>query len=345
MRAAAVLLIATFAATTVAVTGAAAQTSEGRISGAVTPGTAGASVPDGLEVTLLALDGATVTPVAQTTLEDGRYEFEVPADGRLTFIPLMSYQGIRYLGDAVILTPEEQTAEHDFVVFETTSERPDLTISSTSATLLAIDRGLGELLIVRDDIVENPTDRIYIGGEDGVTVTLPVLDGTIEATGEDAGDGDYRHDGQVIQAAIPLRPGATLLRTQYLVAYDLAEDDYRVRLTAPVATELMELRVPPRFVRGLDALEGASRGDDVLLGGALEGERLLTAVRDEPARAGEALLAELEGLSGERAVLPLTERTGAVVGAIVALLVLGGVAAIAIRRDRTPLDGSEGVEA
>jgi hypothetical protein len=320
---------------------ASAQEAAGRIEGTIASGTAGASIPNGLEVTLLSIDGATVSPVAQTILEGGRYAFEVPADGRLTFLPLVTYQGIRYLGEVAILTPEEQTAVRDLVLFQTTNERPQLSISVSSATVLAIDRGLGQLVIVREDLVENPSDRIYVGGDDGVTVTLPVLDGTIEANGQDAGEGEYRHDGGVMQAAIPLRPGATALRTQYLVAYDLGEDDYRMRLTAPFETAAMELRVPPRFIRDLRALEGSSRGEDVVLSGELEGERLLVVERDEPARAGEALLAELEGLSGNEAVLPLTERSGAVIASIVALLVLGGAAAIAIRRDRTPLDAPE----
>jgi len=332
------VFVATIAAVALGSAAVSAQAPDGSIAGAVIPGTAGATVADGIAVTLLALDDAGVAPVAQTTIENGRYRFETPADGRLTFIPLITYQGIRYLGDVVILTPEQPDAERDFIVFETTSERPNLVINLTSATVLAIDRGLGELVVVRDDIVENPTDRIYIGGEDGVTLTLPVLDGTIEASGEDAGDGEYRHDGQVIQATVPLRPGLTLLRTQYLVAYDLTADDYRVRLTAPIATEAMELRVPPRFLRELRALDGASRGEDVELSGELAGERLLLVERDEPARAGEALLAELVGLSGHRAVLPLTERNGAVIASVVALLVLGGAAAVAIRRDHTPLE-------
>lgn len=317
---------------------ASAQERDGRIEGTISAGTAGASIPDGIEVTLLALDGSTVTPVAQTEVEAGRYVFELPADGRLTFLPLVTYQGIRYLGEVAILTPEERTAQRDLVLFETTSERPELSIALSSATVLAIDRGLGQLVIVRQDVVNNPSDRIYIGGDDGVTVTLPFLDGTIEASGEDAAEGEYRQDGGVMQAAIPLRPGTTALRTQYLVAYDLAEDDYRVRLTAPFETEAMELRVPPRFIRNLRALEGSSRGEDVVLTGELEGERLLVVERDGPARAGEALLAELEGLSGNKAVLPLTERRGAVMASILALLVLGGAAVVAIRRDRTPLE-------
>ncbi len=211
--------------------------------------------------------------------------------------------------------------------------------------MLAIDRGLGELVIVRDDVVLNPSDRVYIGDAEGVTLTLPTPDGTLEAEGSDALEGEYRHDGGVMLVAVPLRPGASVVRTQYAVGYDLVEDDYLVRLTAPVPTEQMELRVPPRFIRELDPGEGVSRGEDAILTGELEGERLLVLTRDTPAGPGEALIAGLVGLSGDRASLPLTERNGAIIASLLALLVLGGAAVVAIRRDPAPLEAPDDAEA
>jgi hypothetical protein len=309
----------------------------GTIRGRVIAGTAGATIEDGLTVLLVDLAAGGVTLVSQTTIEGGRYSFEVPADGRIDYVALITYEDMPYFSEPVILTAEEREASRDFTLYETTHQRPELLISLTSATVLAIDRRLGQLVIVREDVVMNPSDRVYVGDDNGVTLAIPVLDGTIEAEGEDAVVGEYRHDGGVMLAAIPLRPGRNLLRTEYVVAYDLRTDNYRVRLTAPVPAEAMEARVPTRFVRDIRALEDASRGDDVVLTGALEGERLLLVERNEPARAGEALLAELVGLSGKRASLPLTERTGAIIGTLVALLVLGGAAAFAISRDREPL--------
>ena len=175
----------------------------------------------------------------------------------------------------------------------------------------------------------------------GGTLRIPTPEGTIEASGE-ADQGEFILEGGRLAATMPLHPGVNVVVTQYLVGYDRDRDSYRVRATAPLPGERIEVRVPERFVRSARPDSngrragapgtGGARGRAFARGGTeRRGASVRVGAPVAPARAGGGLSGDLGGLSGETASTPRTGRGGALVGGLLALLVLG-VAAVAIAR-------------
>ncbi len=330
MRAQLVLAaLATLLALPLLAGGAAAQRSPdeaGRISGRVTNGTAGATLTGAVTVELITLlDGDGVSS-RETLVANGLYEFTLRPTALESHVLRTVYRGVQYLSGVVVLSPELPEGEQDFVVYETTTEQPRLTIELTVMTVIELDRAQARLRLARQDLVNNPGDRVYVGDETGVTLRIPTPEGTIEANGE-ADQGEFILEGGRLAATMPLHPGVNSVVTQYLVGYDRDHDSYRARATAPLPGERMELRVPERFVRGARPDSNGRRAGDIEIGG----ERVMVFERTAPALPGEGLIVELEGLSGENASNPLTDRNGAIVGSMLALLVLA-VAAVAIAR-------------
>lgn len=306
---------------------AAQQSSDeaGRISGRVTNGTAGATLTGEVTVELITLTEGGISS-RETLVADGRYEFRLRPTALENHVLLAIYRGVQYLSNVVVLSPELPEAEQDFVVYETTNESPRLTIEMTAMTVIELDRAQARLRLARQDLVNNPGDRVYVGDETGTTLRIPTPEGTIEASGE-ADQGEFILEGGRLAATMPLHPGVTSVVTQYLVGYDRDRDSYRVRATTPLPGERIEVRVPERFVRRARPDSNGRRAGDTEIGG----ERVMVFERTAPALPGEGLIVDLEGLSGENASNPLTDRNGAIVGSLLALLVLG-VAAVAIAR-------------
>ena len=298
----------------------------GRIRGRVTNGTAGATLTGDVTVELITLlDGGGIAS-RETLVADGRYEFTLRPTALESHVLRTVYRGVQYLSGVVVISPELPEAEQDFVVYETTNEQPRLTIELTAMTVIELDRAQALLRLARRDLVNNPSDRVYVGDETGATLRIPTPEGTIEASGE-ADQGEFILEGGRLAATMPLHPGVNVVVTQYLVGYDRDRDSYRVRATAPLPGERIEVRVPERFVRSARPDSNGRRAGDTEIGG----ERVMVFERIAPALPGEGLIVDLEGLSGENASNPLTERGGAIVGSLLALLVLG-VAAVAIAR-------------
>lgn len=303
----------------------------GRISGTIRNGTAGAAVPLTLEIRLVTLSGSDVVDSRTTSATGGAFSFAVEPDTALTYVLRTVYDDVPYFAEAVSLAPDAPNAEREITVFETTHDPPALSIASTHITVVALDRTSGELTLLREDVVRNPGDRVYVGDADGITIRVPAVDGVIDA-GPLVEDERVRLEAGVVTAAIPLTPGDTQIVTGYLVRYDRAADRYRLRVTAPLASERIEARVPARFVRSVEPLEGTSRDQET----TLRGERVLVVARDD-AGPGDSLLVDLVGLSGlARAENPLTESPGAAIAVVIALVTLvgGAVATMRIVRRR-----------
>lgn len=261
--------------------------------------------------------------IEQEVPASGEFVFEAEADATIDYVIVLRYAEQPYFSQALRISPELPTASVEFEVFATTAEPPALTIDATLVTLLAIDRQASELTLVREDQIRLDEPIIFIGGDDGVTLRIPVPDGTREAGGFDEATGEYQFDGGTVTVAEPLRPGVTSILTRYTVRYESDEDEYRLRVTAPFDTAHIEIRVPERF---LDAV--IPRGDEAEFGpdGEFEGETLTVVQRSAPAGAGQGLIADLQGLSGvELAKNPLASGSGAAIGALIALVTVAGL--------------------
>jgi len=307
----------------------------GTVSGAIRLLTPDASLGEANVEVLAFPQGGEVSAVAETVTSTGRYELQLDIELNTSYFVLVTYEDIQYLSNPLVLSPDAPTVSADFEVYATTATAPELRIETTTVTLLAIDRERAELTFIREDAIALDEPLIYVGAEDGITLRLPVPENTTDAGGMEADDEDYRFDGGTVAVATPLRPGVTSVVTRYTVRYEADKDEYRLRITAPVNTDRMAIRVPQRFLREVRPV-----GDDATLGAdeAFEsgsGSEPLTVIeRTSPATPGQGLIADLRGLSGiERNSHPLTSGAGAVVGALLALLVVSG-AAVGLQRIR-----------
>ena len=304
----------------------------GRVVVLVVSGTAGATLTGAVEVELITLGEAASVGVERAPARDGRAEFAVPTDPMLTHVPRVKYRGVQYFGDPVLLSPELPAAEVSVRVYETASEPPPLSVRETTVTVIALDRAASQLTLVREDLVENPTDRVYVGsGAAGATLRIPLPERTLAASGLGE-EGRYRLGAGTLDASLPLRPGVTSVVTTYTVGYDPGRDDYRLRVTAPLPTGRVEVLVPERFVGELAPLAGARSAPAT----QLEGEPALVATGEGAARAGEGVLVELRGLAGSTASNPLTEGRGPVAASALALALLATAAWLLARAGRRP---------
>lgn len=329
---AALLLAVAFPASVTAQ--APAEAPPGVIRGTVTLASAGERLDEGVEVELIILDDGGVAGVERSTVADGRYEASVAADDTRTYVLRLVYQGVQYFADPVVLRPEAPEATRDFEVYAATSEAPALAIALTIVTVVAIDPEAGQLGIVREDLVTNPTDRAYVGDGRGVTLRLPAPDGTTEAAGDNP-DGTTTLEEGVVTTTTPLRALTdTSVITRYLVDYDRATDAYLLRITAPLPTAVTIVRVPETFVRSLRPQGDAREGEpEEFATGEGEPVMLRTVVLQDLAP-GDGLLVRLQGFTPQVNRNILTEWPAAGVAALMAALLVGGAAALTVRLRR-----------
>ncbi|HJM90169.1 MAG TPA: hypothetical protein QF624_11210 [Dehalococcoidia bacterium] len=320
-----VLLFAALVAATLTVAPTHAQQATGTISGEVVMGTAGVAVPDGLVVELIAVDVDGELSTAEVASEGGRFTIDVAADPDFAYLVNVLYDGVRYFSEQpLLLSSELPTAETSVTVYATTADPPQLRVAESTMTVVALDGAVGQILLLREDRLLNPSDRTYTGDGRGVSLRLPVPDRTLDAGGVSE-EGTFSLEGGQLAVSVPLRPGETMVVTRYLVGYDPGEDSYRMRATTSLPADRIELHVPESFVGSVSALDESSRGDAI----AVDDDRLIVVERAGDLAPGASAVAELRGLSGRTTPNPLTERTGAVAGAALALVALvAGFAAI-----------------
>lgn len=340
MRRAPLLALALAVLTAFAVHGgdsAVAQESpEGRISGELVAGTEGSTLSDDVTLDFIVLEAADVGGTISATIEEGgTFALDVPLDAERRYVPRAVYQGVSYFGQPVAVTEEEPEVVATIPpLYETTSETPDLSIGETVVTIVALDRATGELGFIREDFVLNPSDMVYVGGEDNVTLRLPTSERTVDALGENA-DGAFALEEGILTTTVPIRAeGGTSIVTRYLVTYDIAEDEYVLRLTTPVAADRLVVRVPDDYIRDLEVMGEGAEGETDFFEVA-EGDPVpLRTVVIEDAGPGDSLVVRLEGLALERNHNPLAETPGSLIGGAIALVVIGAAGAFAITRSR-----------
>jgi hypothetical protein len=302
----------------------------GVISGTVRNGTAGAATAE-LPVQLITVPRTGSISAQQTMTVGGRFRFEAAADATVTYLLRVEYAGVPYLDAApVLIAPEAPTVERALVVWETTSERPALRSESTVVSVQAVDRVSARMQLQREDRVVNPGDRVYVGGSEHVTLRFPAPEDLVGVIEDQAYDGVAATDGQTVTSTRPLRPGVNSIVTDLVVGYDPAAAQTVLRVTAPLPTERLEVRVPARAVDSLRALADAVRAPDLDQGG----ERWLVVRRPTAVRDGESVVVALVGLSGRQPENAFTSMRGAAVAVAVAMAVVGGALAVSTRRAR-----------
>lgn len=310
--------------------------STGEITGTATMGTASETLATGVTVELIELSEAGVTSQRTELGEDGRYTFTADVEPTTRYIPRVEYEGVQYLGAPVILDADASTVEVEpIVVYATTDAAPELTIQETVMTAIALDRTLGQIGFVREDVIANPSDRAFVGGNDRTTLRIPAPEATLDAAGENA-DGQFALVDGILTTTTPIHAlGSTSIITRFLVEYDVTEDRYVLRVTVPVAADRITLRVPRGYVRDLRPQGAAVIGADEELETATGPVSLMTVVLTN-ARPGDSLVVELDGLAIRVNHNPLAEAPGAPIAAAGALAILTAsvVGAVILRRRR-----------
>ena len=318
----------------------------GVIEGEVRPGPGATVEVDGVPVQLLGLSQGAPT-LQETRTAGGRFRFDLPsAGGNATYIVRAQVDGVTYLAPTpVLLSPEVPTARVGVLVYAATSERPPLTSQATGITVVFVDVNAGKVTLQREDLVLNPGTRTWLGDADGVTLRLPAparldnLEGEAWYEGLPA-VGEFALAGSEVVTRLPFRPGVTLVTTRYTVPVDLAAPEEILSVSAALPAERLQVLVPERFARGLEAGPAAVVGSPV----TIEGERLLVVESPGSVASGAALEARVRGLGGRLEPGPLAGRTGALLGALLALAIIGGGAPLVslVAARRVPPDAVEG---
>ena len=329
-RAAAVLAVAVAMLVAMPATAprAEAQGAPGRVTGTITSGTAGVTIPDSVTVRLIVLDGARIGEAVPATVSGGRYTATAPIVAGRVLLPHLVYEGVDYFSDPVTLADGAagaREASRDFLVYAATREAPQLAVLFSTVTVVAIDRDRAQIGLLREDVVANPGDRVFIGDAQGITLRIPAPTGAVEASGDNA-DGRFALERGTLTTTVPIRPGrVTSIVTRYLVGYDPRADRYALRVTAALPTERVVVRVPEGYVRSVEPEAGARRMPDERLTGQMEGQMLQVVHSTSSVRPGGGVVVDLVGLSQAVPQLnPLTEPRGAAIASALAFAILGG---------------------
>jgi hypothetical protein len=308
----------------------AAQQPQATISGTVTLATPGDTLNADIKVQLIILEESQdITSSSHPADTSGAFTFEVNPDPRFTYIPFLIYEAVRYLSDPIRFDDPPSSATVAFEVYSTTTEAPTLTIAETSVFAVALERSTSTITLVREDLIDRDELTVYVGGDDGVTLRIPVPDGTIDAGALEVDDPYFSFQGGTVNVSLPLRPGLNSVVTRYTVGYDAVEDMYRLRITSPLHTDHIEARVPQGFVSKFEP-----RGDDVRRAAdtEFEGEPIFVVERIGSATPGNGLVVDLVGLSASTPPHIFTTTRGAVIGSLLALIVIPVLAVTLARR-------------
>ncbi len=211
-------------------------------------GTAGASVPEGLIVTLQVFD------LGNNELQ--RLEAETDASGNVTFGGVIAdeevsytlsaaYNEVRFFSDAYISTIDRDGPIH-LTIFEPTSDPSVIRITGDSSAITPPEGDSGVLRILQVTTFENTSDRAFVGNDPlntrlTVQLPLPVMAFDLESV-HSPGSLVLAPDSRDVYSIIPLMPGIE----EYIVTYGVlyTTDVFAWNKDYPYPTEIARLLVP-----------------------------------------------------------------------------------------------------
>jgi mono/diheme cytochrome c family protein len=206
----------------------------GVINGTVTHGTAGETLPPGLEVTLDVYEHFTLIETFTTTVDaTGNFTFTaLSVAENISYLASTEFEGIRYSSGLIILTEAAPQATAVIVVYATTSEPPEIRIDRTD---WIIDDQPGALLVAQVYYFGSAGDRTFFGAPvEGlempatVAIQLPLEAEQVTFEGGLLG-GRYQQVGDLYYDTAPLIPGEGT--KQILVRFLLPYDDTSIEYT------------------------------------------------------------------------------------------------------------------
>ena len=211
-------------------------------------GTAGASVPEGLIVTLQVFDlGSNELQrlEAETDASGGVAFGGVIADEEVSYTLSAAYNEVRFFSDAYISTIDRDGPIH-LTIFEPTSDPSVIHITGDSSAITPPEGDSGVLRILQVTTFENTSDRAYVGNDPlntrlTVQLPLPVMAFDLESV-HSPGSLVLAPDSRDVYSIIPLMPGIE----EYIVTYGLlyTTDVFAWSKDYPYPTEIARLLVP-----------------------------------------------------------------------------------------------------
>lgn len=193
------------------------------VSGEVTNGTAGASVPPDLTVTLRSFDAEMNETTVDTTVQDGRYAFEdVTLQPGLLYFVSAEYAGQSYGTPSFNSATPELAENLPLLIYEPTDDPGVITIDQMITEILPA----GEVLEIRQDVTfTNTSDRLFVGApvegetDETRTFTLPLPVGAVMALLPQSGRYVYDDERFILSDTRAVLPGQNQIRFVYLLQY------------------------------------------------------------------------------------------------------------------------------
>lgn len=297
----------------------------GTISGQVTHGTAGATLPDGLQVVLRVftqagqpLDDRTQL---QTTDADGQYRFDdVLIESDKFYLTAVDYLGRGFASGAFIGTPDAPAMILPIILYELTEDPSVITINASVSQIEVIGDTIETQLSMR---FVNTSDRVFTGltpEADGrfrtLALALPI--GAVVVGAPDR----YLVDPQTftVYDTRPLSPGEeTFMQVVYLLQYGGgALIDYRLPYTLDGQLRVL---VQPATIR-IDSPLLPAQGEEAI------GEQMYQGYGQRVTLAPASVIQYT--LTGEAAPVAAIETPGVVASSALIPVVLVGIVALAV---------------
>ncbi len=199
-----------------------------RFAGRVINGTRGDAPAAGAAIRLLRLDTETGKgQTLATAKSNARGDFDmgrlnVPADDLL--FARIEWNGYPYVepafdGGGRLEGANIQPDRLSLRVYDTTPESPPLVFT---AHHIAVKSEGANLKCIERMVIENPSNRTYVGGDEGVTILLPLPKGAKDVRLDaDAVDARLVKVGSVYGVAKPILPAAAGVRNALIVEYSM----------------------------------------------------------------------------------------------------------------------------
>lgn len=259
--------------------GAPAASQVGSVSGKVTQGTQGASLPANLAVVLRGYDNFNqAVMLTSTVAADGAFAFDaVPDASGRQYMLTLDYAGLSYGSDIFNFEAGREVKGLAMTVYESTTDTSALRIERLH--LAAAEAGAGGPLTFSELVLFGNQGDLTIGPTDGVEVPLPQGATAVAVQGLVEGN-DYTLTAGGIRLLWPVRPGPSSAQISFTFQLPAGSTvDYSQRVAYPVqaldvaVAETMSLAGDVLQDRGTETLQNntvhAYSGGDLAAGSTI----------------------------------------------------------------------------
>ncbi|HEY3059569.1 MAG TPA: hypothetical protein VGL99_11390 [Chloroflexota bacterium] len=250
---------------------AAAEPTDGVVTGQVLNNTSGGSSTAGANVILVAFGRKEQAPLGQqtaTTTSDGRFQFNgLDRDPNVVYLVVCRFGGVNYPTDAPFQLQAEQSHQADVTVFDSTNADDGIQIERLNLLVLGVDQGSLQLMQMgallnngdRTFVTANPQDQALARA-----IKFPLPPG---ALGVQMQSGFSQQDVIPgvggIQVITPILPGRHEFAMSFQLPYNGSSADLSVQVPYPTAA--FSVYLPNTGLR-LDASSLAAGGPATLGG-------------------------------------------------------------------------------